>query len=166
MHPRLASSIKWTALPKELSDQIKSIFTEAFSAQLADARLIVDGRIYPEELLLRVGHIKGKSIRQINFEVSLGFDPKKQNALKEIHFAIDCAASMMDEYFRAESLSEFPLHWQKFDAQNKDAYIQVSTVNTDLEAQADALLGELDDSLVRNSDFEDDEDSDGSETKH
>lgn len=152
MHPRLPSSVKWTALPKELVDQVRQIFKEAFTEKLSQAKLIVEGRIYPEELLLRVGYLRTNTIRQANFEVSIAFNPKKQNALKEIHFAIDIAASMMDEYFNQDSINEFPLHWQKFEAQGKEAYIQVSTMNTELEAQADALLGELDDSLIQHSD--------------
>ena len=149
MHPRLPSSVKWTPLPKELTEQIRDIFLEAFSKQLSGTKLVVEGRIYPEELLLRVGQLVPHTIRQANFEVSIGFDPKKQNALKEIHFAIDIAASMMEEYFNQESLDEFPLHWQKFDSNGKVAYIQVSSVNSELEAQADQLLGEIDDSLIR-----------------
>lgn len=164
MHPRLPSSVKWTALPSELSQQVRGIFSKAFKDHLNGAKLVVEGRIYPEELLLRIGHLKDKSIRQINFEVSVAFDPKKQNALTEIYFAIDCAASVMEEYFSAGSLSEFPLHWEKFEAQNKEAYIQVSTVNTELESEADALLGELDSSLIRNSDHL--ESDDDEPTKH
>lgn len=176
MHPRLPSSVKWTALPKELVDQVRQIFKEAFSEQLAKGKLVVEGRIYPEELLLRVGHLQPNSIRQANFEVSVAFNPKKQNALKEIHFAIDIAASMMDEYFTQDSLNEFPLHWQKFEAGGREAHIQVSTMNTELEAQADALLGELDDSLIHHSGSADEvkamlgvhdaEDDDDEPTKH
>ena len=154
MHPRLSSSVKWTALPKELIQQIRDIFKTAFKANLKNEKIMVEGRIYPEELLLRVGWVTPDSIRQANFETSIAFNPKKQNALQEIHFAIDVVASMIEEYFTSEDLDAFPRHWEKFQAQGKEAFIQVSTINSELEAQADALLGELDDGLIHNTDME------------
>src|SRR5687767_3500911 len=99
MTPRLPTSKKWTALPAELCTQIRDVFAESFAEPAARGQILVEGRIYPEELLLRVGYLEKGRLRQSNFEISLDFDANKQNALEHIHFAIDCAASMMQEFF-------------------------------------------------------------------
>ena len=55
MTPRRASSKKWTQFPQDFIDQVTSVFKETFAASLGASTLIIDGRIYPEELVLRVG---------------------------------------------------------------------------------------------------------------
>lgn len=152
MNPRHTSSAKWTSLPDELLGQVKSIFEEAFGDKLSKGKLMIEGRIYPQELLFRVGYLESGRLQQANFEISMDFNPQKQNALEQIHFAIDCAASMMEEYFELGSLEDFPRTWQPFSVQGKKAFLQVSTVNTNLEAEADRLLGELSDDLVQGED--------------
>jgi hypothetical protein len=157
MEPRQSNSNRWTALPPELVTQIKEIFTENFGNKLGSASLIVEGRIYPEELLFRAGFLDKDRLRQRNFEVSLDFDPKKENALKQIHLAIDCAASMMDEFLSAESKTvwdDFPKIWQEADVQGKKVFLQVSAINSKLEAEADRILGQSEGHLVEGEDEE------------
>lgn len=181
MDPRLKTSLQWTALPNELRAQIKGIFAENFSQYLkGKSEFIVEGRIYKEELLLRVGVLQHGTIRQRNFEVSIDFNPLKENALKQIHLAIDCAASMMEEFFTSEAKDPwetFPKIWEPFEAGEKTAYLQVSAINSELESKADEILGETGDSFIHGEDIEEarksvitmlglgDEDDD-SETKH
>ena len=55
---------------------------------------------------------------------------------------------MMMDYFESDGESEFPRTWQEFPFNGVKVYLQFTTENTDLEAQANALLGEDDDSLV------------------
>src|SRR5882672_4312625 len=102
MTPRLPNSTKWTPLPPELVTQIQSVFEEAFEAQKTKGAFTAEGRIYASEILLRVGFLEQGRLAQANFEVSLDFNPKKQNALEYIHLAIDCAASMMETFFAEE----------------------------------------------------------------
>lgn len=156
MKPRLESSKKFTALPAELVAQVKDVFAESFSKDAGEGKFLIEGRIYPKEILFRAGFLESGRIRQFNFEVSLEFDPKKDNALKMIHFVVDCAASMMEAFFEAGNIDEFPVTWQEFKAQGKTAYIMASTVNSELEAEADKLLGEDNSDLVQGEDIAED----------
>lgn len=155
MQPRLKSSKKWTAFPPEYQAQIESVFQEHFSEHLGENKLVIEGRIYPEEVLLRVGiHEKGR-LRQANFEVSMSYDPQKKDAVERIHNCVDAAASMMLEYFDSEGEADFPRSWQEYPFQNQKLYLQYTTENTELEAQADALLGAADTALVKEEETDD-----------
>jgi hypothetical protein len=155
MNPRLKTSKKWTAFPTEYLKQIEEVFEQGFKEQLKNSKLVVEGRIYPGEILLRVGVRENKSIRQANFEVSMDLDLKKKNTVERLHDCIDGAASMMQEYFDSigkedEEPLDFPLVWQEYDFNNQKLYFQYSGTNTDLEAEANALLGETaEEALVR-----------------
>ncbi|MFS4460002.1 hypothetical protein [Bdellovibrio sp. HCB2-146] len=141
MNPRLKSSKKWTAFPKEYSEQIQTVFTENFAEHFDDAELIVEGRIYQQEILLRVGfHQKGR-LAQANFEVSMDYSQDKQDAVARIHNCIDAAASMMMEYFENDGDVDFPYTWKEFPFQGQKLYLQYSTENSNLEAEANRLLG-------------------------
>lgn len=153
MQPRLKTSKKWTAFPREYAEQIEGVFRQNFGEQIADQRLVIEGRIYTEEVTLRVGLHAGDRLRQANFEISMNYSPQESDAVDRIHNCIDAAASMMMDYFESEGEVEFPVQWKAFPFQDKTIYLQFSTVNTDLEAQADALLGKQADSLVE-EDFE------------
>lgn len=154
MQPRLNSSKKWTSFPKELTQQIKDVFKEGFGAKVKNGEIFVDGRIYAAEILLKVGYLENGRLAQANFEVSLDFNASKQNAMEQIQFAMDCAASMMEDYFQneEEGLSDFPRNWQPFDISGRQVFLRVTTVNDKLEAEANRLLGEdpdLTDDLVQ-----------------
>lgn len=157
MIPRLPNSKKWTPLPPELVTQIVSVFEEAFESQKAKGAFTAEGRIYTNEILLRVGFLEQGRLAQANFEVSLDFNPKKQNALEYIHLAIDCAASMMETFFaEEEAFADMPTAWRAIDLDGKKVYIQVSTENSKLAKEADKLLGEQNEALVEGEDIEED----------
>lgn len=144
MQPRLNTSKKWTSFPKELTQQIKEVFTEGFGEAVKNGEILVEGRIFKEEIMLRVGYLEKGRLAQANFEVSLDFNPSKQNAMEQIQFAMDCAASMMEDYLQNadDGLSDFPRNWQAFEIANRKVFLKVTTVNEKLEAEADRLLGE------------------------
>lgn len=152
MNPRLKTSKKWTAFPKEYLAQIEEVFSQGFKSQLAGSKLVIEGRIYSEEVLLRVGVLQKGRLKQANFEVSMNYSAKKQDAVDRIHNCIDAAASMMNDYFEAEKNDEevdFPLTWQEFEFEKNPLFLQFTTVNSDLEAEANALLGaEAEDMVV------------------
>lgn len=143
MKPRLKSSKKWTLLPPDFIRQIQELYEKNFKDLLDDQDILIEGRIYPEEILLRVGLRIPESIRQSNFEVSLEYSAEKDNAIEMIHVAVDAAASMMAEHLEnPDEIIDFPEVWQKFPFENHEVYLQFNTINSDLEAQANALLGE------------------------
>jgi hypothetical protein len=149
MNPRLKTSKKWTAFPKEYQDQIQTVFMETFEKYLKNSKLIVEGRIYTEEVLLRVGVLEQGRLSQANFEVSMNYSTKTKDAVERIHDCIDAAASMMNDYFESAGEVEFPRTWQEFEFNKKPLFLQFSTVNSDLEAQADALLGQTFEEMVQ-----------------
>ncbi|MBX3040247.1 MAG: hypothetical protein KF789_05995 [Bdellovibrionaceae bacterium] len=146
MQPRLKSSQKWTELPKEYVDQIRTAFMENFGTQIGEGKLLIEGRIYPQEILLRVGYLEAGRLAQTNFEVSMDYKPEE--AVERIHNCIDAAASMMMEYFEEDGEVDFPYVWKPFPFQKKTIYLQFSTENSELEAEADRLLGSSVDDLV------------------
>lgn len=163
MKPRLKTSSKWTSFPAELTLQIAEIFKQNFGLLLPKAQFIVEGQIYPREILLRVGFIEPGRLAQNNFEVSLEYAADKgENAVASIHLCVDAAGSLLQEYIDAQVASgtaeevenkedfELPRVWTEYPFQGKKIFLQYSTVNTNLEAQADALLGETsEESLVK-----------------
>jgi len=149
MKPRLITSKKWTHFPKEYVHQIKQVFNEAFSEQLKGGNLVIEGRIYPEEILLRVGFLEKGRLQQNNFEISMDYSQEKKEAIDRIHDCIDATASMMNEFFISEGAVEFPLVWKDYDFNGKRIWVQHSTINSNLEAEADRLLGITDEHLVK-----------------
>lgn len=141
MNPRLKSSKKWTSFPKEYSKQIESVFKDNFSQYLDNAELLIEGRIYPEEIVLRVGYLESGRLVQANFEVSVNYSPEGEDALKSIHSCVDAAASMMMEYLENDGEVDFPYSWKEYPFQGKKVFLQYSSVNTSLEEQANQLLG-------------------------
>lgn len=156
MYPRRPTSQKWTDFPKEFSAQIESVFKESFAQQLGDSELIVQGRIYAEEILLRVGVLEKGRIAQSNFEVSIDYDSNDSQVLDRIHHLVDVAASMMMEHYETQGEVEFPLSWKEFPFKGQPIYLQYSTENSDLEAQANAILGVSEDGFYHDPGNSDD----------
>lgn len=144
MTPRMKSSKKWTAFPKEYSAQIETVFRENFADYIKNATLIVEGRIYPEEVLLRVGFRRQNELRQSNFETSMQYSAESKDAIERIHNCVDAAATMMMEFFEAEATEkdlDLPYIWKELPLENKKIFIQFTTENSSLEAEANKLLG-------------------------
>lgn len=150
MNPRKKESKKWSALPSELVGQVQGLFEENFKPQLEGKNLKVEGRIYPTEVLMRVGINNKGELRYLNFEVSVDHSTEKQNTLSQIHLAVDAIASLMLEYFDNGEDHEMPHVWQEYPFEKQKIWLQFTSVNSDLEAEANKLLGlDEDDSLLQ-----------------
>ncbi len=141
MKPRKKDSKKWSQLPPELTKQIQAVFDENFKTQLGGKVLKVEGRIYPAEVLMRVGVNQKGELRFHNFEVSVDHDSKKQNTVAQIQLAVDAIASLMMDYFENDEDYEMPYLWQEYPFENQKVWLQYSSTNSDLEKEADRLLG-------------------------
>lgn len=178
MKPRLVSSKKWTALPPELCAQMEFAVRDSYGPFISDYEVEVEGRIYPEELLLRVSFPKPGSrdqdlrgwqgsLRQPNFLASVLYTADKEKALDKIFSALDVLGTMIEDYFRAtdpeEQGRDYPREWQgvtggKFTKTapstatgpvTNELSVMFSTVNQRLEDEANRLLGEwADEGLV------------------
>lgn len=155
MNPRKKESKKWTKLPADLLNQIKNVFEQNFKVQLDGKKLTVEGRIYPSEIVLRVGFQKKGELRFNNFEVSLDHSKEKQNVISQIHIGVDAIASLMMDYFENEEDHEMPLSWQEYPFEKQTIWLQYTSANSELEAEADKLLG-IEDSLLGEAEEDDD----------
>lgn len=142
MNPRTKTISKWTELPPELKKQISTIFEQNFKEQIGEkGEIHTNGRIYPAEILLSVGIHKKGELRFHNFEVSIDHKNDKEKIVELIYLAVDAIASLMVEYFENDEDIELPYTWLQYPFGTEKVWLQFSTVNPTLEAEADRLLG-------------------------
>ena len=152
MEPRLKSSTQWSPFPIELCDQICEVFTDRFADEydLRGFHFISEGQIYQAEILIRVGLTNPKQLRQHNFELSVPFDPEKSKAKELIEKSLDNIAPQFIELLEEDfDDHEFTREWQALEKPSiPGCHMRYSTINTDLEKQADILLEEFEKKLV------------------
>ncbi|OFZ32014.1 MAG: hypothetical protein A2622_12340 [Bdellovibrionales bacterium RIFCSPHIGHO2_01_FULL_40_29] len=158
MLPRKKESKKWSALPSEFANQIKTVFEDNFKGHLSGKSIKVAGRIYPSEIVLRVGVHRNGELRHHNFEVSLDHSATTQNTIPQIHLAVDAIASLMIDFFENEETHELPYVWREIPFENQQIWVQFTTENPDLESEANKLLG-LDPDRLINEEINDDVDT-------
>lgn len=142
MQARLKTSKKWTAIPKELATQIKQVFKQSFQSQMGNGTVHADGRIYPAEILMRVGFKpSGGGLKQFNWDISIEYKRDKDNVMKLLTMAVDVAGSLFEQFFAAENDHDFPRIWHEVDFEGKKLFVQYHTENTELETAANKLLG-------------------------
>ncbi len=160
MNPRTKTSQKWTDLPQELKTQISSIFKQNFAEQLGETTEVrTEGRVYTSEILLRVGIHRQGELKFSNFEVSIDHKNDPEKVVELIYIAVDAIASLMTEYFENDEEIELPYTWMEYPFNGQKVWLQFSTNNPDLEAEADRLLGLADDSLLKNAESDRSEDA-------
>lgn len=159
MNPRLGTSIKWTPLPTEFAEKVRKVFADNFKVEAENGEFVVEGRIYPEEIVVRIGYLEKGRLKQVNFEASSAYSKEAKNAFDKLYLCVDAIASMMEEAFEAEDDVEFPLHWREYDFEGEPVFLQYSTVNSQLEAEANRILGLAGDGLLK-EEFIDDENKD------
>lgn len=148
MNPRRPDSKKWTLLPKELTQQIRSTVEEAFKTELKNHEIITEGKIYQKEVTFRIGFIEKGQLKQPNFEISFDIGDSKDEVWTQLQIGMDLIHATMLDYFTDEENTELPLSWKKVNFKGNIFYFQFSTANSKLESMADQLLGSSDDSLV------------------
>jgi hypothetical protein len=140
LKPRLKSSLKKTEFPLDYIKMVRDIIQKNFKKDVASKDVIVEGAIYNDEVLLRIGFREKNSITQMNFEASVEHSLKKKNIMEQIYLSLDGLGAMIDEYFKADGDIELPKSWTEFKLDGKLVYLQTSTENSDLEAEADKIL--------------------------
>ncbi|MCM2281677.1 MAG: hypothetical protein NDI61_07505 [Bdellovibrionaceae bacterium] len=168
MQPRLATSVKWTPFPEEFSQKVLQVFSENFAQQTTQGEFLIDGRIYPQEILIRIGYVLKGQLRQINFEASVEYSMTKagegsqeQTAFQSIYKGVDALGSLFEEYFaETDEEMDMPIHWQAYDFEDGIVWLQSSTVNTRLEAEADQWLKNADEKVLVHDDAQDKEGAD------
>jgi hypothetical protein len=152
MTPRLKSSKIWTPIPTDFASKIKKVFAKQFKTEAQQGDFLIQGRIYPLEITIRIGYLEKGRIKQINFEASMDVPEKPQdeeasesqkNTLDQIYVCIDAIGSIMEEYFQVKNENELdiPLYWRPYEFEEQTVYLQYSTVNSRLEEEANRILG-------------------------
>lgn len=162
--PRLSTSTQWTDLPPEFLTKVKTVFTSQFEHEAAHGEFLVEGRVYPQEIVMRAGYLESGRLKQINFEASMDLPKPEERAegaldeesaeeksatMSRLYTCLDALGSLMEEYFQVgdESEMDVPLRWKPYDFEGDVVFLQHSTVNTRLEEEANRLLGLGDDKL-------------------
>ena len=141
MKPRLKNSLRFQEFPVDSIKMIRDLIHKNFKKDVKDKKVIVEGFIYTEEILLRVGY-QSKGLIQFNFESSIGYSAKKKDIMEQIYVSLDALGSMIEQYFKADGEIEMPKVWNEFKLDGQSIYLQTSTENTDLESAANKLLSD------------------------
>lgn len=142
MEPRRKTNkkIKSTSLPTEYIKNIKDAFKKAFKKQLGKRDIFVEGRLFPEELILCVGYLpESGGLRQMNFEASA--DHKGKDVFEKLGICVDAISSIMDQYLESKETLELPLEWTAYDFEKNKVFLRTSSRNTNLENEANKILG-------------------------
>jgi hypothetical protein len=151
MDPRLKTSTQWSPFPEELCEQMVATLRERFEEEygLEDMEFIVEGRIFPGEILTRVGLAVDGQLKQHNFEFSFEYDNEKEQTLECIQNSMDVIEHVWTEFLEEDMEdSEMPREWQSMPLNKIMYFFKYTTLNSRLEAEADKLLQEYDNNLL------------------
>lgn len=154
MNPRLSTQKTWTTLPREFREKAAQVFAQNFRKESAKGDFLIEGRIYPTEILMRAGYTEKGRLKQTNFEVSIDLTTAPasdqgtdKTAMDHLFLGIDVLGSVFETHF--EHLSEeesddveYPFTWEEFEFDDHKVHLRFSTVNTRLEDEADRILGQ------------------------
>lgn len=151
MDARLKSSTQWSPFPKELCENAALVLQERFAEEydIDGGKFVVEGRIYPQEIVGRYGLRFKDQLKQLNFEVSLEYDPEKDNALELIQKSMDVVEHLWTEFLEDDlDDKELVSDWQSMPYEKTMYFFRYTTVNSKLEEEADKLLEEYEKKLL------------------
>ncbi len=141
MTPRDEKNTAYTTFPEELLIAVQDHFTEEFLNEAESGDFFSFGRIYQNEIVLRVGYLKKGSISQVNFDTSTESSNSQAGIITSIEDLVFGTKELFVDYFKNKNLEHFSYHWNPLNSSSKVHY-KFDATNTGLESQADALLGE------------------------
>jgi len=144
IEPKNKNNSAFTKLPLELLETISEVFNENFEEQARSGEFVTFGQVHQSELILRVGYLEKGTIKQVNFDtsnVASGSEAQIIASLEEMVFA---TKELFLDYFKNSNLENFSYHWNPLTASEKSGqvYYKLDMTNTELEKQANALLGD------------------------
>ena len=82
------------------------------------------------------------------------FDPAKKNARDLVISLMDPMGALFDDFFAGKTDElDFPINWKEISFQGESFYFMHSTENSELEAEADRLLGLTNDDLYKEAEL-------------
>ncbi len=154
MQPRRPDSKKWTALPAEYLDNVRSVVKQQYETVLSTVEVISEGRVFDKEIVLRIGFLPQGRLKQHIFEVSFDIPEAKDNSLPKLNGALDFLGTLLNEFIEKNGFdeneyeAELPVLWKPMVIDKNVFHFQYSTVNSKLETLADEWLKKVDASLV------------------
>ncbi len=137
--PRLKTHLKPAPFPKDYIKLIHETFIENYGKYLeSNERILVEGAIYPKEMLIRLTLIG--AIKTLNCTASIDLDIKKNTLDNHVHILIDSLGAFFDEYFLEDRDVTIGEEWKSYDLRTKMVYMKTSTVNEALEEESNKLL--------------------------
>lgn len=174
MNPRLPNSKQWTQIPQEFLQNIRSTLKSLWGENHKDLEFLAEGRIYPGEMIVRIGVLPKGRLTQNNFEISKEIETK-QPLMEQLTQCFDASMALAEEFISAGEAANpglYPRTWKEFKFENKNMFFQYSTENSALESEANRLLG-ISEGLFNESPDEDNFDldsmnfeDDGEENSH
>lgn len=161
MQPRRSDSKKWTALPKEYLESVHTTITTQYKKELKDVEVVVEGRVYDREVLVRIGFLPHGRLKQHNFELAFDVPQAKDQVLTKLNTSLDFIGSIFTEFFAKEGFENceyeetLPILWKPVSFSKDLLHFQYSTVNSKLESMADEWLSKQDEALVNENCTED-----------
>lgn len=154
MNPRVSTQKTWTTLPREFREKAAQVFARNFRKESVKGDFLIEGRIYPSEIILRAGYTEKDRLKQTNFEVSIDLTKDQHSdqaadktTMDQLFLGIDVLGSVFETHF--EHLNEeesddveYPFNWEEFEFDDHKVFLRFSTVNTRLEDEADRILGQ------------------------
>lgn len=135
---------KFSSTPEDLNNLIKETLIDSteITLQSDDQSMNVRGRIYPDEILLKVSFNEKGAIRCHNFSASMDHSVDDSDIIDRMQNLMEALSSMMEEYFSAEEELDMPLDWHQYELENRKVFLMYSTENDEIDRQAEALLGD------------------------
>lgn len=156
MDPRLPQSKAWTALPEDFKTQVVEILGTHFQEQAQKGKFMLDGKIFKNEILMRIGYLEKNVLRPVQFDLSIDYDSKAGQPMKFFENLVDLGASLLQAYFKNPD-EDFPYEWHGLDFEGKTIFLKRDTTNQELEDIANQLLGETQDQELIHGDLESDD---------
>lgn len=156
MNPRLPTSKKWTSVPPEFLQQIRETLTGLWSVKKPGAKFFVEGRLFPQEIIARIGILEHGRLAQNNFEISRDLNPKEP-LIEQLTSTFDASMHLAEEFLEGgeeANTSLYPRVWKEMKFAGKPFFFQYSTENSELEAEANRWLGEDSEGLFNEVDDE------------
>lgn len=143
--PRLKSSKALTILPESFQKQVTELLKTHFSEHSKKGYFKVDGVISKNEIVFRYSYQPQDSIKTIQFDLSLEYnssrsDFKDDPLMKVFEVLSDLGASLFHSLFEDQDF-ELPSLWSPIEFENHTIYIQSEGIHSQLESQADEILG-------------------------
>lgn len=144
IEPKNQHNSAFTKLPEELLETISEVFSEHFEEQAKIGKFMTFGQVHQSELVLRVGYLENATIKQVNFDTSNEASGSEAQIIASLEEMVGATKELFLDYFKNKNFENFSYHWNPLTDSQKSGqvYYKIDMTNTELESQADALLGD------------------------